>query len=336
MIPHFVPYWTDEERINVMKVLDSDYLNEYKTVRQFEKEFAEYVGARYCVTVTSGTIALYLAVLCSKTDQCIIPDHDGIFALNASIAARRLNVIYDVDKHGCLDYDEETNEPIMVHANGRISEKVVNIEDCSQATFHHTKGKISTYSLASTKHITSGGQGGAICCDDEEIFDLLSRFKDHGRNDRQNLKPMSDNFEKWGLNFKFLEIQAAFALAQLRSLPNRMRRFDEICSIYYDMFSNYDGIKFDTEKRPKWYVDIHVDDPQKLKELLHSDGIGTRRFPKPLHMQPIAESTAWRGSQFDNSISRYSTGLYLPSTTNLTDEEVKRIADAVRRRVKEL
>ena len=61
-IPQFIPYWDESEKKAVAKILDRDYLNEYKTVREFEKKFSEFVGAKYCITCTSGTTALYLAL----------------------------------------------------------------------------------------------------------------------------------------------------------------------------------------------------------------------------------------------------------------------------------
>ena len=63
VIPQFVPYWGRDEIDAVSGILEnSDYLNEHKTVRSFESSFAEYVGAKYCVAVPSGTTALYCAI----------------------------------------------------------------------------------------------------------------------------------------------------------------------------------------------------------------------------------------------------------------------------------
>ena len=346
MIPQFVPYWGESESNAVRKVLESDYLNEHKTVRQFEKEFAEFVGAKYCVTVTSGTIALYLAVMAVRRINSIerdhplsnwlIPVHDGIFAFNALIAARSSPMLCDVDGFGIMDIDEyemtDNIGSITVHANGRLADNVPLIEDCSQAVFHHTPKKISTYSFASSKHITTAGQGGAICCDDERLFNELTRLKDHGRNDRQNLKPMSDNYDHWGLNFKFTEIQAAFGLAQLHSLKDRMYRLSEINGIYYDILK--DDVVFDSEE-PKWYVDIHTKKPDTVKDVVASDGYGCRLFPKPLHMQPVAQDYIL-GKRFPNAEKRYKSCLYLPSSTNLKDEEVKAIAESVRQAVRKV
>lgn len=330
VIPQFIPYWGIDEVKAVNIVLSSDYLNEHKTVRKFEEEFAKFVGARYCVTVTSGTIALFcaLSALSWHNRKVYIPAHDGIFAHNALLAVNAIPLVSDVNKHGLLEVDMEQNivGSVVVQANGRISKNVPILEDCSQAVDHHTLGKVSTYSFASTKHITTGGQGGAICTDDDDIFELLTRIKDHGRNDRQSLKPMSDNYNSWGLNFKFTEIQAAFGLGQLKSLPKRIKRFKEIYSIYRDILEKH--VTFD-ELPPRWYVDIFVEDPEKIIEKLKEKKIFCRRYPKPLNQQKVAEGYLASNS-FVNADTRYNCGLYLPSTTNLSDEDVKYIAGEIK------
>ena len=334
VIPQFVPYWGRDEIDAVSGILEnSDYLNEHKTVRSFESSFAEYVGAKYCVAVPSGTTALYCAIHAlnlQEEESVRIPTHDGIFAFNALLAAGGSPAVRDVNSCGLLDagspaWREDDHSAIMVHANGRISDAVPLLEDCSQATFHHTKDRVSTYSFASTKHITTGGQGGAVCCDDADTFEELTRIKDHGRNDRQLLKQMSDSYDTWGMNFKMTEIQAAFGLAQLRGIDRRMRRFREICSIYYDLLG--DAVSLDGDE-PGWYVDVFTPRAEDIRQRLREKRIYCRPYPKPLHMQNVA-SGHLRAADFPVAKRRYKSGLYLPSTTNLSDEEIKRVAEEI-------
>ena len=328
-LPQFVPYWGNEESDAVTEILSSsNYLNEYKTVRLFEKEFARSVGAKHCAAVTSGTSALYVAVHAAlkTTDRPVtIPSHDGIFAHNALLAAGMIPSVTDVDETGLLDISKIQGESIVVHANGRIARDVGRIEDCAQSITHHTNGAISTYSFASTKHITTAGQGGAICCDSDEDFEQIVRFKDHGRADRQFLKPMSDNYDQWGFNFKMTEIQAAFGLVQLHDLPRRLRRLHEMYGIYYDMLNK--SVKFDAAE-PRWYVDMFTDRASHVIAHLKKNGIYCRSYPKPLHMQGVAQTNIDQGV-FSNAEKRYACGIYLPSTTNLSDEDVTRVAQEV-------
>tara|TARA_Y100000996_G_scaffold367974_2_gene314124 strand:+ start:327 stop:1331 length:1005 start_codon:yes stop_codon:yes gene_type:complete len=318
-IPQFIPYWDESEKKAVAKVLEKDYLNEYKTVREFEKKFSEFVGAKYCITCTSGTTALYLALKSiyeKNTPKKInIPDYAGIFVGNACIQAGISPELRDVSENGSLVSDGKPK--FVVHSNGRLGSTQI-LEDCAQAISHHTKNSISCYSFASTKHITTSGQGGAICCDDKKTFDILSRLKDLGRNDRQNLKPMSDHFAYWGINSKFTEIQAAFGLAQLKKLPKRLNRLKKMYKITREELKNTDGISF-FQDEPKWYIDILVKNPDILIQKLRTHGIQARRFYRPLHQQPLYKSSK---KNFKNSNYLYEHGIWLPSTTNISDEEL--------------
>lgn len=346
-VPQFVPYWGREEAEAVSRVLESDYLNEHETVRAFEREFAAFVGARHCVAVTSGTAALYCAVCAAFPEaeengggrgSILVPAHDGIFAFNAARAAGARPVVCDVDRHGLLSEprkyggagaDVEGVQSIAVHANGRISDAVRLVEDCAQAIDHHTPNRISTYSFASTKHLTTGGQGGAVCCDDDETFDRLARLKDHGRSDRQHLRPMSDSYDRWGMNFKMTEMQAAFGLAQLRTLRYRTRRFSQMCRMYRDILGG--AVEFD-EIEPRWYVDVFAPHAGRIKDALREKGIHCRAYPRPLHLQGVARGHAYadREGAFASAEKRHATGLYLPSTTNLSDDDVHRVATEVK------
>lgn len=341
-IPQFVPYWGKEEAEAVSNVLESDYLNEHETVRAFEKRFAEFVGARHCVAVTSGTAALYCAACAAfpevdgKRGSVFVPSHDGIFAFNAAKAASARPIVCDVDEHGLLlkprvNAGQEA-QSIVVHANGRISDEVQILEDCAQAIDHHTQDKISTYSFASTKHLTTGGQGGAVCCDSEEEFNRLARLKDHGRNDRQRLRPMSDNYDEWGVNFKMTEMQAAFGLAQLRTLRERTRRFGEIYRAYKDLLG--DTVEFD-DVDPRWYVDVFTPHAVHVREALRAIAIHCRPYPRPLHQQGVAKGHAYtdHAGAFPNAEKRRANGLYLPSTTNLADSDVHAVASELKKAV---
>jgi len=324
IIPQFIPTWDDAEKNAVLDVLDSDYILEHKKTREFEKKFAEFVGAEYCVTCTSGTIALFMAMKIFKPEdraclQVIVPSYQGIFAANAGKMAGCSPWIYDVEENGSIK--NMHGYGIVVHANGRLGTPL-STEDCAQAINHHTKNMISCYSFASSKHLTMGGQGGAVCCDSKRVFDLLTEVKDHGRTDRQNLRSPSDTFSKWGTNFKVTEIQSAFGLAQLKKLPGRLNRLREIWNIYKEIIGN----EYFLDEIPSWYIDIFVNEPDKVISELGKHNIVSKRINKPLHLQP-----RWKGyTNFPNADKLYNTGIFLPSTTNLSDQTIQHIAGLVK------
>jgi perosamine synthetase len=328
-ILQFEPRWNQKEKEAVMKVLDGNYLNEHKTVREFERRFAEFVGAKYCVTTTSGTMALYMALTAAdiRDKQIFVPDYAGIFAANASKQAGKMPVLADVSRNGSRLMVDAQTARVTVHSNGRLGEPDI-VEDCCQAIGHHTKGCVSCYSFASTKHLTTLGQGGAACCDDEETYDRLCRLKDHGRNDRQKLKPMSDNFEFWGTNLKFTEAQAAFGLVQLDKLPQRLERLGEMYSTVKELLAGVKGVDF-LDGMPTWYLDVLVPNPQRLVDSMAQNNVQLRRFYRPLHQQKLYLDAGNEG-RYSNSTYLYNHGVWLPSTTDLADEEIGYICEKVK------
>ena len=200
------------------------------------------------------------------------------------------------------------------------------MEDNSQATFHHTKNSVSCYSFAPTKHLTMG-QGGAICTDDFDMYEKLTKVKDHGRSDRYiSESAPKDIFTEWGTNFKVTEFQASFGLEQLKKLPKRYDRLHEIYNIYHDELAS-DKIEF-LEQEPKWFIDIYVKNPDKLIAHLKKNSITSKRVHKPIHMQPEFGNKII--GKYTNSEEIYNRGMFLPSTTNLDDESILEVCRTIK------
>jgi len=119
------------------------------------------------------------------------------------------------------------------------------------------------------------------------------------------------------------EIQVAFGLVQLRKMPERLQRLSEIYSIYRETLDN--TVMFDDED-PRWYVDIFSVNAPKIRDALKTKRIHCRQYPVPLHMQEVASSFVNSATSFANAETRYKTGLYLPSTTNISNDNARSIA----------
>lgn len=328
IIPQFEPDFGQEEIDAVTNLLSSgDMLLEHKKTREFERMFAEFVNARYCVTVTSGTQALYVAsmTMVENFDQnVVIPDLQGIFIANALIQGHWKPKISDVSENGSLGKINNDFWSFGVHANGRLCPDIHPYEDCCQAIDTHRFGTVSCYSFASTKHLTTLGQGGAICCDRKEIFDMICRIKDHGRTDRQELKPMTDHYDIWGTNFKFTEAQAVFGIEQLKKLPKKLEKLKSNWDMMLNLLNNNDMCYHED---PKWYLDVLVSNPDKLIQYLRKENIIAKRYPKPLHLQPLYQT----GGTFPNSLSFYNHGVFLPSSTKVTEKQMQHVCDSINR-----
>jgi perosamine synthetase len=238
----------------------------------------------------------------------------------------------------------KTKAIILVSANGRspksgldsfkaLAEEfgLVLIEDAAQSLgSRYTEdlhvgrfGKIGSFSFSAPK-IISTGQGGALITDDDEINFKLRRLKDFGRSGGG-----SDVHDSIGYNFKFTELQASIGIEQMKKLDYRVSRKKEIFKLYQDNLIDIDGIKLfnhDLEKVSPWFVDSLVDHRDELQTYLKHSGIGSRVMYPPIHRQKAYNLVG----EYPVSEMVGNRGLWLPSATQLCDQQIVKICSAIR------
>jgi len=341
MIPVFRPYFGEEEKTLLSRVIDSQWVSEGAFTRQFEEELAKYLGVKYVVCVTSGGVALLLAIMSQRRKEhrfsVAMPVYQHISLANSVTLLKDTPFFIDVYpmsgllnmhsiKPGNLDLVKESLWT-SVSMNGRYSSYRVDVEDDCQAlasTWNgkHLQAKVGCLSFHPTKILTTG-QGGAIFTDDQEAYEKVKALKDYGRFvDRTSGKEIPDYYNSWGMNFRFTEMQAAIGLAQLGRVEARGKRVREI----YDRYM--DEIKIPHEERTEqngfvpWVCDIQffkLGLNEELKSKLAERNIETRLPYRPLHQQPL-----YIGRTGDYSGADWWSGtcLWLPSSPSLSDEEV--------------
>lgn len=359
-INQFEPWFDEEEIKELADTIRSTWITEHSKTRKLEQVFANYVGSRYAVATTSGSVALSLALMAldiGQGDEVIIPDFTFVGTANAIKMVGATPVFVDIKRDDLnIDPDEvvkkingKTRVIMPVHLNGRhcdmdrlneIADEngLFVIEDASQTLGSRWKGKhlgtfsqIGCFSLATTKIITTG-QGGMLVTDDESLYERIQRLKDHGRFDRARLKPVRDYHPQIGFNFKFTDLQAAVGLAQLPKLEWRVRRIKEIYKLYLNELNDLDTIRFvktNLKETTPWYADIilkEAGENEELKKNLNEKGIGVRLFYKPLHSQPCY----YIEENFPNATYISERGLWLPSSTFLTDSDIIRVCKVIR------
>lgn len=214
-------------------------------IKLFEEKFARLQDAKYAVTVNNGTVAISIALLAAGVDagdEVIMPPYTFIATATAALLIGAIPVFADVDESLLIDPDQveaaitpATKAIIAVHIAGapanmtRLRQiaktyKLTLIEDAAQAVAAKWEdqgvgalGDLGTFSLQSSKNINSG-EGGVIVSNDEELADHVWSIHNCGRV--RNGKWYQH--ERIGWNFRFSEVQAALALAQLSRVEEQM------------------------------------------------------------------------------------------------------------------
>ncbi len=238
------PYYDENEVIALKNVLESKRWGGIFDNSQnecFEREFADYNGSSYCMSVCNGTSALYIALIAAGIragDEVIVPSLSFISTATAVTWCGAVPVFVDVDpKTLCIDISsivdavsEKTRAIIPVHLWGNVCDmekvsKIANqhnliiIEDCCQAIGASLKDKkVGTYGIAGVfsfafNKSASCGEGGALITNDYELYLKLSRLRNHGR-----LKSESNVHPHIGWNFRMSEFAAAILRCQLKRL----------------------------------------------------------------------------------------------------------------------
>jgi len=367
MINQIEPSFGEEERKAVNKYMKSVesgecWLTEHAQTRKFEVNIAKYLHVKHCSVVANGTVAISLALYAcgiKPGDEIIVPAYTFIASATACEPLGAKVVFCDVEKDTlCMDYGEfkskvtpKTKAVILVSMNARYPSRIKEIirfcriagikviEDAAQALGSKAHGKylgtfgdIGCFSFSMPK-IISTGQGGACVTNNTELWEKMKKIRNFGR-DTGN----SDNFVMKGWNFKTTDIQSVIGMEQLKKLNVRIKKKKHIAALYTKLLK---GVKHVKATIPYIYTipigketaicsyDILVRDYIERNSLmihLKMDGIGTRPFYPPLHSCPAYG----QNGKFPVTEEICDRGLWLPSSLNLTDDQIKYIVSKIK------
>ncbi|MFA6329458.1 MAG: DegT/DnrJ/EryC1/StrS family aminotransferase [Candidatus Micrarchaeia archaeon] len=345
-IPQMEPWHGEEEKRAVNEYLDSGgWLMDFKRTREFEKAICDYTGAKYCCVLPNGTLTLFVALNAlgiGKGDEVIVPDYTMIASPNAVKLAGAEPVFVDIDPETlCMDVNlvkkaitPRTKAIMHVSINGRAGDldklvalckekNIPLVEDAAQSLGSFYKGKhLGTYGIVgsfsfSVPKIITTGQGGALITDDEALYGKIRKIKDFGR-----VGDGLDVHDMMGWNFKFTDVQAVIGIEQMKKLPWRVERKKEIYSLYNKLLKGVKQVKFigtDLEAVSPWFIDVLVEDRENLVKFLKENGIGSRPFYPPIHVQKIY---SYVSGKYPNTEAICQKGLWLPSASKLSDDEI--------------
>lgn len=246
------PSFSKEEADAIRDVLLSNKVNYWtgNECREFEKEFADWVGVKHSIALANGTLALDIALKAldiGPGDEVIVTPRTFIASISCVVNAGATPVFADIDGNSgnisaetiAVRITPNTKAIIPVHLGGfpcdmdpimeladRYGLKV--IEDCAQAHGARYKGRsvgsighVGAWSFCQDKIMTTGGEGGMVTTNDPALWSKMWSYKDHGKSyDAVYKRTHPPGFrwlhESFGTNWRMLEIQAAIGRIQLR------------------------------------------------------------------------------------------------------------------------
>ena len=309
------------------------------------------------MSTSNGTTALHLALVAlgiGKGDKVIVPSLTFIAVANAVTYTGATPVFVDSDvQYWCMDpskieekIDSVTKAIIVVHLYGHPCDmdkikqiadryKLLIIEDCAEAHGAEYKGKkvgsfgcISCFSFYGNKIMTTG-EGGMCLTNDEALAEKMRILRDHGMNPTK--KYWHDVI---GFNYRMTNLQAALGVAQLNKIESLVNRKRQIAATYTNLLRNVPSVISAPEmpwaKSVFWLYSILVNKKVRnnVIQRLEKEGIETRPFFYPITVLPPYKSCSVV-TPVAEELS--DSGLNLPSGFQLTNSQIKEIAECLLR-----
>jgi len=348
----------DEVDKAVRAVFDNTAFILGPSVSEFERGFAEYLGAEHAIGVNSGTSALHLALKAvgvGNGSEVITTPLTFIATAEAIVMSGAKPVFVDVDKDS-LNIDpqqveaavsEYTKAIIPVHLYGQVADmdpimeiarkhKLAVIEDACQAHGAEYKGRkagvigdVSAFSFYPSKNLGAYGEGGMVVTRDAEIAARVKALRNHGQNKKDN--------HKWvGYNYRMSGIQGAVLKTKLAHLDGWTEKRREIAALYSELLAGVSYVDVPREAVPGKHVYhlyvIRTRRRNELKEFLEQEGVQTRiHYPRCLHLQEAFEFLSYRPGDFPVAEEAVDEILSLPMFPELTRDEVEYVANSIKK-----
>ena len=343
--------------------VEKGWLTEYKHTKEFETELANFLNVKHCFTTNNGTISLSLALLAEgiKPGDVVLVPSMTMFATASAVNLIGAKVRFlDVMEGNTIDsdalrhavnpdvYDVKYHAMIYVTFNGwkpKEYEEIVQIckennikliEDNAQSfgskdwegkMINCPEDGVGSFSFSMPKIITAG-QGGCLVTNNGKLAKKIKQLRDFGR-----MKTGSDDNIAFGINSKFTEMQAIVGLSQMENIDDRII----IKKRNYDLFKKHLTnlspcviMLNRPEHTVPWFNTIYTEikDRDLLIDFLAEHGISTRKIYKALDSEGYYKDHDLAEGFNSKYISL--TGLWLPSSLTLTEDEIKYICDTIK------
>lgn len=368
--------YIDQDDIEaVVETLKSDYLTCGPKTAELEQKLCEVTGAKYAVAVSNGTAALHLAAMAAgfgEGDEVIVSAITFAASSNCVLYCGAKPVFADINPE-TYNIDPEsvrklitpkTKGVVAVDFTGQAVEldeiraickehNLILIEDAAHAIGTKYKRQpvgsiadMTTFSFHPVKTVT-GGEGGAITTNDEQLYRKLMRLRSHGitRNQDEMVHPTD---AKWyneqvelGYNYRMTDFQAALIISQLNKLPDFSARRREIVEKYDAAFADVPEIIVQREipesdtTRHLYIIRLNLDlltcDRRQFFDALYAENTCPQVHYLPVYWHSYYEKLGYVKGLCPEAEKFYESVMSIPLYYSLTDEDVEDVIRAVKK-----
>lgn len=365
MIRGYLPIQKEIEEA-IKRVLEKAHFILGEDVVEFEREFSSFIGAKYAISVASGTDALRLAILACgiKEGDEVITTPFTFIATSETISQAKAKVVFaDILNDGTYNIDpasiekkitSKTTAIIPVHLYGhpadmnsimKIAKKynLKVIEDCAQSFTGKYKyngqwkqlgtiGDCGTFSFFPAKNLGAFGDGGLITTNDDKIAQTIRTLRNHGSSQRYL-------YEMEGFNSRLDTIQAAILRVKLKYVTKWTEMRNEVMNKYNKALKDFccvpvvkDGCYHSCN-----YYTIRFSSKQErdlVQQYLNGKEIANQiYYPICLHLQKAYQRLGYKKGDLPVCETIQDQVLSLPMYPELSDEEIEEITTQVKEAV---
>ncbi|MDO8470611.1 MAG: DegT/DnrJ/EryC1/StrS family aminotransferase [bacterium] len=367
MIPLSRPDIGPAEKKAVRQVLESPFLSLGPKLKEFEEKFASFASRKYAVGVNSGTSGLHLiirALRIGKGDEVITTPFSFIASANCMLYEGAKPVFVDIDET-TLNIDvskierkitKKTKAILAVDVFGypanwkdlvslAKAKKLKLIEDSAEAVGSTYQGKpcgsfgdAAIYSFYPNKQMTTG-EGGVVLTNDRHIAELVDSMRNQGRRVQGGAWL---EHVRLGYNYRLPEIECALGIAQLKRLPEILKKRSAAAALYTKKLQHVPGIEpvpsFAQRMEKSWFVYVGLLSKEytrkqrdKLILLMARQGIQCSSYFQTIHLQPFyREMFGYKPGSFPVAESVSERTIALPFFTNITEQQIERVVRGLR------
>ena len=340
----------------VNQVLHSGWYLQGEHIALFEKNYAQYIGTKYCVTCGNGLDALCLIFrayielgLLKEGDEVIVPANTYIATILSITENHLIPILVEPDIN-TLEIDEQlieqaitprTRAIMLVHLYGRCAytdligdickrHNLLLLEDNAQAHGCHfgnnrtgRLGHAAAHSFYPGKNLGALGDAGAVTTDNEQLAQTIRSLANYGSTRKYE-------FTIKGKNSRMDEIHAAVLNVKLPYLDKENQRRKQIAKAYLEGINNPQITLIKDNDRDNVYHIFPILSPSRnrLQQYLKDNGIETMiHYPIPPHQQEAYKE--WNEQHYPITEFIHQQELSLPCNPTMTDEEVYQIIDSI-------